>query len=104
MGGKDRARIAIYTIGGIYLWMISYNMFSNLSSVVTDSEKWLSIFFIIIFVVAGSGMVGLGIWDMYRNYKKMKEEYYSEKTETEVIEEEKKEEEIDEQFIEKINE
>lgn len=90
MEGKDRARIAIYTIAGIYLWILSYNMISNLGSAVTESEKWLSIIFIVVFIVAGSGMVGLGIWDMHRNYKKMKEDYYAQP-----IEDIEKEEEIE---------
>lgn len=75
MEGKDRARIAIYSIGGIYLLIVAYNMFQNLDTIIGAGEYIISIVFIIVFGIAGAGMASLGIWDVYRNYKKMKEEY-----------------------------
>lgn len=95
MGGKDRARIAIYAMGGIYLLVLVYNMLSNLGDVVTTSERTLSVIFIVVFALAGLGMVGLGIWDMHRNYKKYKEDYYAAATEIDEEKEEQTEEILD---------
>ncbi len=93
MEGKDRARIAIYSIGGIYLLILAYNMSRNLSTIVSSGEYMISIVFIIVFILAGGAMAGLGIWDVYRNYKKMKEDYYKTEVDTvektDIIEEEK---------------
>ncbi len=68
MTGKDRARMAVYAMAGIYLLMMSYQMFQTLST--AGEEKLLMVIFMIVFVIVGIGLVGLGIYDMYKNSKK----------------------------------
>ncbi|MFI3172538.1 MAG: hypothetical protein R3Y58_09285 [Eubacteriales bacterium] len=77
MGGKERARIALYAMAGVYLLILAYNMFHNLGSSVNENERIITIVFIVVFIVAGGAMVSLGIWDGYRNAKKMRDAYYA---------------------------
>ncbi len=77
MDRKDSARKAIYALGGVYLLVTAYNMFQNLENVMVSSERMVSIVFIVVFIIAGGAMVSLGLVDVYRNYKKMKEDYYA---------------------------
>lgn len=69
--GKENARMAVYGMAGIYLYIMAYKMITSLST--AGSDATLMIIFSIVFIVAGSGLVGLAIWDMHTRVKKRKE-------------------------------
>jgi hypothetical protein len=65
---KDKARPAIYTMAGIYLLTLAYEMFQQLSD--AGSEKIIMIVFMVFFVIAGIGIAAFGIRSMWKNNKK----------------------------------
>lgn len=70
---KDKARMAIYAMAGVYLLILAYQMFGNLDT--AGDERMIMIVFIIIFVIVGGGMTILGIVSSYRNVKAVGQEY-----------------------------
>lgn len=61
---RDKARIAVYALGGLYLLYLAWQMFQGLPT--AGSEKPLMIVFLIFFVVIGAAMVG---WGLYTSWK-----------------------------------
>lgn len=61
---RDKTRVAVYTMGGIYLLYLAWNMFRGLSD--AGSEKTLMIVFIILFALIGAGLV---VWGLYTGWK-----------------------------------
>ena len=64
---RDKARIAVYALGGLYLLYLAWQMFQELPT--AGSEKPLMIVFLIFFVVIGAAMVG---WGLYTSWKAVK--------------------------------
>ena len=61
---RDKARIAVYALGGLYLLYLAWQMFQGLPT--AGSEKPLMIVFLIFLVVIGAAMVG---WGLYTSWK-----------------------------------
>lgn len=61
---RDKARIAVYALGGLYLLYLAWQMFQGLPT--AGSEKPLMIVFLIFFGVIGAAMVG---WGLYTSWK-----------------------------------
>ena len=61
---RDKTRVVVYTMGGIYLMYLAWNMFQGLSD--AGSEKTLVIVFIVLFSVIGAGLV---VWGLYIGWK-----------------------------------
>ena len=62
---RDKARFAIYALGGVYLLYLAWELLQNLST--AGSEKPLMIIFMVLFAVIGVAAVVFGI---YRTMKK----------------------------------
>jgi len=69
--GKENGRFAIYVLAGIYILYLAFQMFEGLSA--ADSEKTIMIIFIVFFTVAGSALLGLGIWNIWKKAKESKQ-------------------------------
>lgn len=70
---KRNARTVIYSLAGVYLLSLAYNMFGVISST-KGSEQIVMIVFTILFTVIGLGMVIFGIAAGYRHLKKSYDE------------------------------
>ncbi len=70
---KDKARMAIYAMAGIYLLILAFQMFSNLGT--AGDERMIMIVFIILFGIVGVGLTLVGIVSSYRNVKAVGREY-----------------------------
>lgn len=66
---REKARAAVYSMGGVYLLATAYNMWKGLSES-SGSERLLMLAFTVVFVVAGLGMIGFGAYMMHSIYKK----------------------------------
>lgn len=73
-GWRNRARPAIYSLAGVYLAGLAYNMFKQIS-VTSGSEQMIMITFTILFAVLGLGLVLFGLIAGYKNSKKMRSIY-----------------------------
>lgn len=62
---RDRGRMAIYAMAGLYLLYMAYSIFNGLSSS-SGNERILMIVFIIFFTIVGGGMVIMGVYMGYR--------------------------------------
>lgn len=65
---RDKARVAVYALGGVYLLYLAWQMFGELAA--AGSEKPLMIVFIIFFAIVGAALVG---WGLYSSWKAVKE-------------------------------
>ena len=65
---RDKARVAVYALGGMYLLYLAWQMFGELAT--AGSEKPLMIVFIIFFAIVGAGLAG---WGLYSSWKTVKE-------------------------------
>ena len=61
---RDKARIAVYALGGLYLLYLAWQMFQGLPT--AGSEKTLMIGFMIFFTIIGAGLAG---WGLYSGWK-----------------------------------
>ena len=61
---RDKARIAVYALGGLYLLYLAWQMFQGLPT--AGSEKTLMIGFMIFFTIIGAGLAG---WGLYSSWK-----------------------------------
>ena len=66
---RNRGRMAIYSMAGVYLLFMAYNMFKDIPAS-SGNEKILWIVFTVLFVIIGGGMVIMGV---YMGYKMTKE-------------------------------
>ncbi len=55
---RDKARVAVYAMGGFYLLYLAWQMYGELST--AGSEKPLMIGFMIFFTIIGAGLAGWG--------------------------------------------
>ena len=62
---RDKARFAIYALGGVYLLYLAWELLQNLST--AGSEKPLMIVFMILFALIGVVAVVFGV---YKTIKK----------------------------------
>ncbi len=69
---RERARIAVYVIGGFYLDYLAYELFGELSSI--QEKRPLFLFFTVLFAVAGTGIMIGGLWKYYKLSKAPKQE------------------------------
>ena len=53
---RDKARVAVYALGGVYLLYLAWQLFSELPT--AGSEKPLMIVFTIFFAIVGAGLAG----------------------------------------------
>lgn len=68
---KDKRRIAIYSMAGVYLIFLAASMFKNrLNS--TGNEYTFLMIFIIAFGVIGIGAIGYGFYATVKQAKEMK--------------------------------
>lgn len=80
---KDKRRLAIYSLAGVYLLFLAVNMFKNrLNS--TGSEYTFLIIFIIAFSVIGTGAIGYSFYAMAKQAKEIKNPPVVEKCEEEI--------------------
>ena len=56
---RDKARVAVYAMGGFYLLYLAWQMYGELST--AGSEKPLMIGFMIFFTIIGAGLAGWGL-------------------------------------------
>ena len=61
---RDKARVAVYAMGGFYLLYLAWQMYWELST--AGSEKPLMIGFMIFFTIIGAGLAG---WGLYSGWK-----------------------------------
>ena len=61
---RDKARVAVYAMGGFYLLYLAWQMYGELST--AGSEKPLMIGFMIFFTIIGAGLAG---WGLYSSWK-----------------------------------
>ena len=61
---RDKARVAVYAMGGFYLLYLAWQMYGELST--AGSEKPLMIGFMIFFTIIGAGLAG---WGLYTSWK-----------------------------------
>ncbi|MGN0276402.1 MAG: hypothetical protein ACI4CZ_04335 [Hominisplanchenecus sp.] len=66
---RNRGRMAIYAMAGVYLLFMAYNMFKSIPTS-SGNEKILLIVFMVLFTIIGGAMVIMG---MYLGYKMTKE-------------------------------
>lgn len=58
--GREKARIAIYALAGVYLLYLAYQMFKALST--AGSERLILLIFAVLFALIGTAAVALGIY------------------------------------------
>ena len=61
---RDKARVAVYAMGGFYLLYLAWQMYGELST--AGSEKPLMIGFMIFFTIIGAELAG---WGLYSGWK-----------------------------------
>lgn len=64
---RDRARLAVYALGGVYLLFLAWELFQGLST--AGSEKPLMLVFIVLFTLIGAAAVGIGIYSGWKQVK-----------------------------------
>ena len=70
---RNKGRMAIYSMAGIYLLFMAYNLVKELPYT-SGNQKILSIVFIIFFGIVGGGMVVLSLIQGYKLSKPQQEE------------------------------
>lgn len=85
---RDKARLAVYALGGVYLLYLAWELLQGLPT--AGSEKPLMIVFIALFAVIGVAAIGAGV---YSGWKQAKETAEAAKRQAEEPSEEEKEEE-----------
>lgn len=68
---REKGRAAIYEMGGIYLLITDYTLWSRLSES-TGFEHMLMTVFAIIFAIAGAGLIGFGTFMMHSLWKQQR--------------------------------
>ena len=68
---REKGRAAVYTMAGVYLLVMAYNLWDKLPQS-GASESLMMAVFAIVFVVAGLGMAGFGLFLMHAFYKRAK--------------------------------
>lgn len=66
---KEKARAAVYSMGGVYLLTIAYSIWKDLSES-SGNEHALMLVAMVAFVAAGVGMIGFGAHMTHSVYKK----------------------------------
>ena len=61
---RDKARVAVYAMGGFYLLYLAWQMYGELST--AGSEKPLMIGFMIFFTIIGAGLAGGGLYSSWK--------------------------------------
>lgn len=79
---REKGRLAIYAMAGVYLLFMAYKIFKSLPSS-TDSSFMILIIAMVAFVIIGAGLI---IFGLGRSYRLSKEELEERKR----LEEEKK--------------
>lgn len=69
---RTKGRMAIYAMAGFYLLYMAYSMFKSLPTS-TDTERILMIVFMVVFVLAGGGMIIMGLVTSYKLSKETAE-------------------------------
>lgn len=68
---REKARMAIYSLAGIYLFSLVYQMIKDIQT--AGSERIAMIIFILVFIVTGTTLIGMSIRYTYKNTKKQAE-------------------------------
>ena len=82
---RNRARMAIYPMAGIYVIYQAYNTFREIS-VTSGNEQMLMIIFTILFAVLGLALIVFGLVGGYRNSVKMRQKKQQEEIKDSKIE------------------
>lgn len=69
---RNKGRMAIYAIAGLYILYMAYKIFDSLPTS-SGNEKILMIVFMILFVIIGGGMVVMGLYKGYQMSKETSE-------------------------------
>lgn len=69
---RNKGRMAIYAMAGVYILFMAYEIFDNLPYT-SGNEKILMIVFLILFVIIGGGMVFMGLYKGYQMSKETSE-------------------------------
>jgi len=64
---RDKARMAVYALGGVYLLFLAWELFQGLST--AGSEKPLMLVFIVLFALIGAAAVGMGVYSGWKQAK-----------------------------------
>lgn len=67
---RMNARLTIYAMAGFYLLTLAYQMLKTISE---SNNKGVIIVFAVLFIVAGIGMMSLGLIHAWRSAKEMKQ-------------------------------
>lgn len=67
---KERAKLVIYSMMGVYLLYLSYCMFQKIS-LTSGGEQRLIIVFTILFAVIGFTLILFGLTESYKRKKRM---------------------------------
>lgn len=65
---REKARAAIYEIAGVFLLMEAWNLFRNRAQSI-GGEYMLVLFFCLVFLVCGAGLIGFGLYIIYGKFK-----------------------------------
>jgi hypothetical protein len=63
--GKNKGRMTIYAMAGIYLLFMAKNLFDNLPYS-SGNEKIIMTVFMVFFILIGGGMIIFGLYKWYR--------------------------------------
>lgn len=69
---KDRMRMAVYGLAGVYFLYLSYHLFQGLGT--AGDKQALMTFFVGFFLLAGIVFIGVSLWGMKRVRKEDAEE------------------------------
>lgn len=73
---REKGRAAIYSMAGVYLIVMDYNLWSKLNTA-TGSEYMIMLVFAIVFAIAATGLIGFSAFIMNSSYKKEKKQEQS---------------------------
>lgn len=62
--GREKARMAIYSLAGIYLFTLAYQMIKEVQT--AGTERTALIIFTGVFILAGAALIGMGIRHTYK--------------------------------------
>lgn len=65
---RNRGRMAIYAMAGVYLLFMAYNMFKSIPTS-SGNEKILLVVFMVLFTIIGGAMVIMGLYMGYKMTK-----------------------------------
>lgn len=68
---RDKARMAVYALAGVYLLYLVWEIYKGLPT--AGTEKPLMIVFMVLFAVVGIAAVGNGVYSVWKQAKELSE-------------------------------